>query len=444
MFSGFNVFLAVIMYLFNRKVNKNILYLTSFIFLYSFENSMQAYFIFGGDPDFYPYVFLNYNFLYLLKAPMLYFFVRGLVKEKFYFHKKDLLHFIPAAIQFANNIPYYLTPFSYKQKVAAIVLNDMEAFKSIDLMTFFPNTWSNIFRAIQLFVYVLAAFVLLAKTRKLFKNQSLTAQVQYHYVSTWIKILLIVILMLTTIHLITGFIYTFTDKTGYTTDWMSILLYLAIYVYFALPVYVILNPRMLYGFKDFRPGNVSSPIDIFFNGKNDAKTSVHHHDKLETFNERMHTGKKKTNINLHPDQKFSEGTDDLNNSQVEHTHTGNEPKRLHDKEMEKLTSDILIFIEESKIFLNVDFQVKDICVALKVPQHHVQFCLNEILGKKFSDLKNEYRIQYAMDLFLTRGNELSVEGVGHLSGFASNSNFYTTFKQFTGFTPNQWVKQNIR
>lgn len=383
---------------------------------------MQTYFVFGGNRNLYPYLFNNFSFLYFLEAPVLYFFIRGLVKDKFYLNKKDFIHLLPAAIRLLSNIPYYLTPFSYKQIMADKVLNDMESYKTIDLLNWYPNSWNNIFVAIQLFIYVIAALALLYKTRKAFASITNASQSQFHYVSTWIRILLMLILFLSTIHLITGFSYTLTDKSDYTTEWVSVLLYLAIYLYFALPVFVILNPRILYGYKDFRPGDISFPIDRFFN------------DRFES---------KKSNTDFSKDALLVDNTVEINISKKDVLLKGVESGNFHDKDMELLTKEILKFIEESKIFLNKDFHVKDICVALKVPQHHVQFCMNKILGKKFSDLKNEYRIQYAMELFLSRAEELSVEGVGHLSGFASNSNFYSTFKQFTGLTPNQWLKLNV-
>jgi AraC-like DNA-binding protein len=109
----------------------------------------------------------------------------------------------------------------------------------------------------------------------------------------------------------------------------------------------------------------------------------------------------------------------------------------------ELSEKIVKYLETDKPFLNPDFSVHDICVKLNVPRHHIQYCLNVVMNKKFSDLKNEMRVNFTIDLLQTKAlDNMSIDGIGKISGFASPSNFFSTFKKITGVTPNQWMQNH--
>jgi AraC-like DNA-binding protein len=69
-----------------------------------------------------------------------------------------------------------------------------------------------------------------------------------------------------------------------------------------------------------------------------------------------------------------------------------------------------------------------------------------VLNKKFTTLRNDFRVSYAIEL-LDEGltNSLSIDGIGLKAGFSTRSNFYSWFKRNTGFTPSEYLesKRNI-
>ena len=66
---------------------------------------------------------------------------------------------------------------------------------------------------------------------------------------------------------------------------------------------------------------------------------------------------------------------------------------------------------------------------------------SNIMNKNFRQVKSEFRVKYAIKLLESDvAKNISMEGIGRQAGFASNSNFYSCFKDVTGFTPNQWLK----
>ena len=108
----------------------------------------------------------------------------------------------------------------------------------------------------------------------------------------------------------------------------------------------------------------------------------------------------------------------------------------------KLSERILEYMKTERPYLNRDFTVHDLCTDLNAPRHHVQYCLKMILNKSFTDLKNEFRIEHAKELMTKKEDRFfSIDGVGQQSGFASSSNFFATFKQVTGMTPSQWMEK---
>ena len=100
------------------------------------------------------------------------------------------------------------------------------------------------------------------------------------------------------------------------------------------------------------------------------------------------------------------------------------------------------YLEEEKPFLSFDFALSDISLYLKVPQNHVSYCINCLMGKKFSKLKTELRIKHAVEL-LKNGTHslLTIEAISEKAGFKSRSNFYSSFKEETGYTPSDYLEK---
>jgi AraC-like DNA-binding protein len=105
-----------------------------------------------------------------------------------------------------------------------------------------------------------------------------------------------------------------------------------------------------------------------------------------------------------------------------------------------LYNSILKYLEEEKPFLDSDFAISDIALNLKVPQNHVSYCVNSLIGKKFSRLKTELRIKHAIALLEKGTNSyITIEAISEKSGFKTRSNFYIAFKEETGYTPSEYV-----
>lgn len=110
-----------------------------------------------------------------------------------------------------------------------------------------------------------------------------------------------------------------------------------------------------------------------------------------------------------------------------------------DSEMLTLIEQKLSIIVEKELYLNPDFSLEEAAKELKLTKHILSQYVNEILGKSFSNLIKEYRIEKAKQLLETEKN-FTLESLGYDSGFSSKSSFFTAFKKITGLTPAEYQK----
>jgi len=125
----------------------------------------------------------------------------------------------------------------------------------------------------------------------------------------------------------------------------------------------------------------------------------------------------------------------------------NEKEKYKNKEIDKETlnniDQKLSVIIEKELFLNPNFSLEEAAKELKVTKHILSQYVNEVLGKSFSNLIKEYRIEKAKKL-LESHNNYTIENLGYDSGFNSKSAFFTAFKKTTGLTPAEYQKTCLK
>lgn len=97
------------------------------------------------------------------------------------------------------------------------------------------------------------------------------------------------------------------------------------------------------------------------------------------------------------------------------------------------------FLAEEKPFLWSEVSLEEFCKKLNTNRTYLSKLIHERYQMGFYDLLFEYRVRAALDhLTNPHFNHLSVEGIGEMAGFKSNSNFHKKFKTIVGMTPNQF------
>ncbi len=391
--SALNILLSIGIFVFNIHRNKNVIYLSLFLILFSVYNITLSLFFFGGNVGLLAVLLNNFAPLQYLSPVFFYFYIRGCVTANPRLRKYDWLHFLPFLINFIAVIPYLFTSWSYKYSIAQRVMSNIEAYMNYDFMLFYPHQINQFARPLQLLVYFVASMVLLVNAARNFRKPGLLLQTRLRssLVATGIMLVFLVI------HFILQFfiLKVLAEAVNYNEamDEKNIILHAVTYLYLIVPLFIIFNPSILYGI-----------------GVADLKSQY----ATETISQ-----KKKSNSDSATQSK---------------TENGN---------MKLLTERINTYLHEEKPYLHPDFSVHDICVKLNAPHHQVQHCINEVMNTKFTELKNELRVKYAIELFASdKFRNVSIEGIGKNAGFASSSAFHAAFKKVTNLTPNAWLQKN--
>jgi AraC-like DNA-binding protein len=105
---------------------------------------------------------------------------------------------------------------------------------------------------------------------------------------------------------------------------------------------------------------------------------------------------------------------------------------------------ILTYMETEKPYVQVEFSLHDISLAVNIPRIRVTTCFNKELNTSFPTYRNKLRVAHAISL-LREGAHLStsIEGIAERSGFKSKSIFYAAFKEEYGTTPTEWIKKHL-
>lgn len=88
-----------------------------------------------------------------------------------------------------------------------------------------------------------------------------------------------------------------------------------------------------------------------------------------------------------------------------------------------------------KLYLNKEMSLTSLQQELNINRADLSKCINTYSGGNFNQWKNGMRIGYVLEhIQHTPIHTLMVE-----SGFASSSSFYSSFKEFTGYTPKEYL-----
>ena len=380
-FAILTIILTLISTFYNSKVNKAIFYLSGFLISISIYGLVHYYYFSGESVFILSIINIHFLPLYYLSGPLLFLYVRSTLKDDLQLSKIDFLHFIPFFLGLIYILPYSFQSFESKIAFNTRLLADNGLIKSEYIESFFPNYINLVARPVFLLTYTLCSGYLIFKYSR-FKNRKHSPLIQRNNMIKWLKTIVLIAFVLSFFYIIITYKYLSANlvvKQLINEMEVSIL---AGICYCIIPISILIFPSVLYGIPRALKGQ-------------------------------------------------SKYLDEMNRQAILQS---NEP-------LEATAKDILNFLDESKAYLNPKFGIQDLINGLGIPKHHVYYCFNNIIQNKFTILKSELRVNYAKKLLLsTKAKELTMEGIGMESGFASKSNFFAVFKEFTGKTPLEFIE----
>ena len=97
---------------------------------------------------------------------------------------------------------------------------------------------------------------------------------------------------------------------------------------------------------------------------------------------------------------------------------------------------------EDKLFQNEDLKLGTLAEQLDLSAHQLSELINTNYDYSFPRYVREHRIREAKELLTNEPNS-SVLSISMMTGFKSQSNFYTAFKEITGLSPGQFRKNPL-
>lgn len=369
--------------------NRGIVYLVVVILLFSIRQF--TFLLMHSDAYVEVLALLLFHFdpLYFLMGPIFLYYLKSLVKGKFVVDKYLLVYCLPALIILINTLPFYSYPFAEKVAESAAIQGNYFLEGPTNFSTlFFPLKYQETSGGLFNLTFILFSFAYLIRLKKTGTN-SLKKKL-----SILINRILVVIPILVIPNLILiGYALFNSPKKG-ELIFRQVAFEDNGFIFFIpllLPLSFFLIPSWLY-------------TDL---------EGVHAVDKIRAFLQGLWqraTGPTATT----PTEKSAD--------------------------LER----ILTYIETEKPYVNLDFSLHDISLAVNIPRIRVTNCFNKELNTSFPAYRNKLRVAHAISL-LRRGAHLttSIEGIAERSGFKSKSIFYAAFKEEYGMTPTEWIKKNL-
>jgi len=111
--------------------------------------------------------------------------------------------------------------------------------------------------------------------------------------------------------------------------------------------------------------------------------------------------------------------------------------------MDELKEKILDVLVMQKKYKDKNYSAKKLAEDLGTNTRYVSAVVNVRFHMNYTSLVNKYRIEEAMSILVDkRYQDLRIEEVSDMVGFANRQSFYASFFKITGITPKEYRAQH--
>ena len=112
---------------------------------------------------------------------------------------------------------------------------------------------------------------------------------------------------------------------------------------------------------------------------------------------------------------------------------------------DKIVLTVKQHMQNNKPYLEPELTLEQLAAQLSLKPRLLSQIINKMLGQNFFDFINRYRIEEASRLLTNpKDKKITILEVLYEVGFNSKSSFNTLFKKYTGLTPSEFKKKNLR
>lgn len=395
----FGIFLSVILLINSAKGNRTIIYLGIFYLLLSL-NILGSYILLYSKSVLLCNIFItNFDFTRYLLGPFAYFYIRNTLTDNSKFHSKDLWHFLLSAVVLITLLPHIISTIDHKTFITSEIIADrtyLASYKPSIIYAAIGVKGVYLLRPIQTLIYVLLGLIMYLKNLK--RGNATIFQSQRKTINWWLGIFIFFLFVVCLTQ------FSIFEKTGANEDDFRelsamVMLYICMTSIIGLLITPFIFPGILYGL----------PL-------------LKHQSYLIRFNS--------------PEEEAQVERMDITTKKRSSKH------HLEDIYLRSIEQKIEHCMAEEKPFLQNNFNLSNLSSMTNTPLHHLSYYFREVRKETFTEMKNEYRVNYAVKLMESGElNHFTLETIGIQSGFETRNTFRTAFKRVYGITPSEFVDQ---
>ena len=403
------MFLSVLLFFYNKGYKSANAYLAGFMFLFSFFLFIQFVFLYSHDLHLIMWFVAGFPSLFYLTGPFAFLYVRSILRDNTRLSRLDYLHFLICILVFIGAIPYIFSNFEHKLMMARAVESNSWSGVKIRPNAIFPPMLNRTLRPIHLLVYAVVIWLTIYKYKaKLFKNSNHSHD--FLITKKWLLVFSCFVPLIAIFHILLFYNSTIAQtKTIFILQSYQLIVIFSI-IYVLMIASLLFFPHILYGM----------PVKIYLPSENLILKSA---NEIVTAENKESQNQDK---NLDIQQQL------LTTEKYVQLFSGDYLQELNDK--------LYKWIEQ-KHFLDPETNISTLAVQIKIPQHHLSYYFNTILEIKFTDWRNNLKIDYATTL-IDQGTykSITLEALSLQCGYLSQSTFIRAFKNAKGVTPSEYMK----
>jgi AraC-like DNA-binding protein len=394
----FCVFLALILFFYNRGYNRANLFLSGYFICSSLFLLTQYFSLFSKSILIIAYFTTVFASLFFLIGPFAYFYIRSMFRDNIQLSKKDYWHFVLFFIIFIGTLPFLFSTWEYKSLISNKIINQTYMYSNYNINYFVPKT-------INMFLKPLVSLFYLALVSKVFIENKIVFKsfAKAKVFKIWLVMFFFLDFLTFVFYFVAQFAHFNKNKFLFDNPFFNIINIIA-FIHFAFILSLVLFPQILYGLPISKLAIVN-PSDL--SAKQSIQNSIEWSKPIE---------KSKTNSN---NTIFST------------------------EYLLEIESIIHNWIAENK-YQELNATLDTFSKHTNIPVHHLSYYFNFILKIKYTDWRNKLRIKHAKEQIDAGQNKsITLEALAVESGFASQSTFIKCFKNDYGCTPSEYIKNKI-
>ncbi|MBR6842521.1 MAG: AraC family transcriptional regulator [Prevotella sp.] len=120
-------------------------------------------------------------------------------------------------------------------------------------------------------------------------------------------------------------------------------------------------------------------------------------------------------------------------------------KIVSPESMDRMQEQIMKIIVMDKKYRDKDYSAKKLAEDIGTNTRYISAVVNVRFHMNYTSFVNKYRIDEAMSVLVDkRYQELRMEEVASMVGFANRQSFYAAFYRFMGITPREYRMRNLK